>query len=64
MYHIHQPVKKYLLQQGADIHTRNIKRYTALLLSAYNGHLDCVKYLHQQGADIDTKNKNGETALL
>ncbi|MEM9569659.1 MAG: ankyrin repeat domain-containing protein, partial [Bacteroidota bacterium] len=47
-----------------NIDSRNESNYTALLLSAKEGQLDCVKFLVQQGADIDTTDKWSSTALL
>ena len=44
---------KYLLEQGADIHTQGDG---ALINAARNGHLDIVKYLVEHGADIHSNN--------
>lgn len=54
---------KKALSMGADINTKNDKRYSALHLTAIFGHLDCLQYLIDNNANIDAKTMDGLTAL-
>ena len=47
-------VVKYLVEQGADVHT--LDDYTPIILANQRGHLSVVKYLIEQGIDIHTEN--------
>ena len=49
----HLEVVKYLIEKGADVHTKND---SALRTSAEKGHLEVVKYLIEKGADIHAVN--------
>ena len=51
----HLPIVKYLVSEGADIHT--IDDY-ALRLASYSGHLAIVEYLVLKGANIHAQNDN------
>ena len=46
----HVEVVKYLVEQGANIHTLNDR---VLFAAAWNGKWDIVKYLISQGANIN-----------
>ena len=55
-----------LVEQGADINSASNKYgWTALWLSAYNGHLtpELLEALVSMGADINARDENGLTAL-
>jgi ankyrin repeat protein len=52
------------IQAGYDLNTADEKGYTALILAAYNGHLDTVERLIAAGADACAKDKRGNTALM
>ncbi len=55
---------KELLKKGADVNASNKYGDTALMVAAYNGHLEVVKYLAQNGADVNAKVSYGGTALM
>lgn len=52
---------EFLLAQGADLKTVDVKGYTALHGAAFRGDNEMVKYLLAQGADIHAKTKDGDT---
>lgn len=47
-----------------DLNKQDAKGYTAIILSAYNGHYDAVKLLVDAGANPCLKDKRGNTALM
>ena len=51
----HLEIVKYLVEQGADIHTQ-IDVNDALIKAILNGHLEVVRYLIEHGADIHAQN--------
>ena len=57
-------VLECLLKYGANVkQTRQVDGITALMLAAFNGHLQKVKLLLSYKADKNFKDKNGKTAL-
>lgn len=52
------------IQIGYDLNAADNRGYTALILAAYNGHLDTVERLIAAGADACAEDKRGNTALL
>ena len=55
---------KYLVENGADVNTRdNYVYYTVLHEAAGYGHLSEVKYLVENGADVNATTKGGRTTL-
>ena len=55
-----------LIEQGADIDTRNKWGDTALMLAARKGHLtpELLEALVSRGADVNARDKDGMTALM
>lgn len=47
---------------AGDINRTDTFGWSALMMAAYEGHLDVVKYLIQQGAQIDCTDTHGNTA--
>ena len=62
----HEAVVKLLLEQGADLESRDISfRQTPLSWAAKNGHEAMVKLLLEHGANLESKdNIYGRTPLL
>ncbi len=52
------------IDAGFDLATADDKGYTALILSAYHGHLEAVEQLLAAGADACAQDKRGNTALM
>jgi ankyrin repeat protein len=52
-----------LLDQGADINSRDERTQTPLHLAATEGHLEVVCLLLERGAEVDSRNKSGWTPL-
>lgn len=52
------------LENGADIHCKDVQDNTALMLAAKNGHIDIVDILLEQGSSIDADNIEGKNAVL
>ena len=50
-------VIEYLVNQRADVNSKDLNDYTPLHLAAQKGHLIVVEYLVIQKADINAKNK-------
>ena len=58
-------VVRYLLQQGAEVNSKNCCKETSLLLSAKNGHKDVVmELLTCDNVNMNLKDDNGCTALM
>ncbi|TGZ74094.1 hypothetical protein CRM22_001132, partial [Opisthorchis felineus] len=59
----HVDVAEYLLQNGADVNSKDQKQgYTALMFAAITGNRPLIKLLLQRGARINDTNKIGRTA--
>ncbi|MDR1261457.1 MAG: ankyrin repeat domain-containing protein [Rickettsiales bacterium] len=55
---------KYLVNEGADVDTRDQNCNTPLHLAAYNGHTDTVEaLLNAEGINVNAKDNNGATPL-
>ena len=54
---------KKLLDDGADVNTKDKNGITALMLASSDGNTDIVELLLAQGADVNAKNTQGKTAL-
>jgi len=52
------------LDKGANINAKNPDGLTALMVAAFNGHLDVVKQLVEKGADLNERANSGWTALM
>jgi len=56
---------KDLVSKGADVNHQDDYGWTALMIAAWNRHLDIVKYLVKEGkANVNIENKYGYTALM
>ena len=55
-------VVRYLLNEGADVNTREPHGNTALTEATFYGHVSVIKELLQRGADVNATTENG-TAL-
>ena len=53
-----------LLKYGADINTKSLDGYTALIKASINGNRKLIEFLIENGADINSSTKHGFTALL
>ena len=49
----HIEIAKLLIQNGADVNTKDINERTSIYLAAKNGHLSTVIFLVEKGADIN-----------
>jgi len=54
----------YLLDRGADIHTKDERGGTALWLACHSGHVGMVELLVSRGADPTKTNSVGDTLLI
>ena len=63
-YHGQSHVVRYLLEQYADVHKRNLKGTSAFHHACRRGHLDIVNMLISKGANIDSKDLDGYTPLM
>ena len=56
----------YLLAPGANhnVNAKDKNGWTALMMAAVKGNVDCVKNLIAAGAEVNAKNKDGCTALM
>jgi len=59
----HLSVVEYLVNQKADINSKDENDNTPLHFAARNGHLSVVEYLVNQKADINSKDENDNTPL-
>lgn len=53
-----------LATQIDDLDQKNAKGYSALMLSAYNGHLEASRYLVSIGADLNSTDPAGNSILM
>lgn len=53
-----------LLDNGADVDTKDDSGVSALLAAAVNGHIEVVKLLLESEANVDAKDNNGVTTLM
>ena len=53
-----------LLHHGANIDSKNVNGFTAMILAAQQGHSDTVKMLHERGADVFATNGYGASAII
>lgn len=53
-----------LLDKGADINFRNENNQTAVMIAAFEGHVDAVIELVKRGADCNARDVLGNTALM
>ncbi len=54
---------RQLLEEGADIHTRNYCGWTPLHVAAQEGKTAVVRFLLEEGAHVDMKDDYGRTPL-
>jgi len=57
-------ILQLLIEAGADIHARNIRGDSSLLIAAATGDLRRVQCLVENGADVHQRNNHGMTALM
>ncbi|MBI5205625.1 MAG: ankyrin repeat domain-containing protein [Nitrospirae bacterium] len=55
---------KELLNEGADVNTKDRADRTALNYAASGGYAEMAKALIEKGANVNTKDSNGDTALM
>ena len=53
-----------LLDNGADVNTRDAEGNTPLILASFYASPECVALLLENGADVNTANQAGVTALI
>ena len=53
-----------VLPQISDINKPNEKGWNAIILAAFNHHIEIIKLLLQNGADINSTNANGTTVFM
>ncbi len=56
-------IVEYLLQQGADVNTKNLKRSTPLHDAAFKGRVELVRFLLAKGADANAQDISNNTPL-
>ena len=54
---------EYLLENGADVNTKNDKHFSLLMSAARNNDLEAISTLIRYGAKINSKDLHGFTAL-
>jgi hypothetical protein len=59
----HEAVVKLLLENGAEVDSKNKDDWTPLLWATESGHKAVVKLLLEKGANIDSKDKDGRRPL-
>ena len=59
-------IVKYLVDQGADLKTKDIYDQTLLHAAAWNGHLRLVEFYFEQGlsSSLEDRDNRGNTPLL
>jgi serine/threonine-protein phosphatase 6 regulatory ankyrin repeat subunit B len=55
---------KLLIDNHFDVNFNNTDGYTAFILAAQNGHLECVKLLIDNHCDVNFNNSDGYTDLI
>ena len=55
---------KALLAEGTGVNTQDGRGYTALILAAYDNHIEAVRVLLEAGADPNRHDASGNTALM
>merc|ERR1712098_705631 len=55
---------KILVNANADIDATSYFGETALMIAAWDGHLEILKFLLEENANIDKTDDNGDTALM
>jgi len=60
----HEKIVRLLLDNGAQINSRNDTGKTPLIVAATHGHADIVKILLKNGADVNMQTKDGTTAIF
>ncbi len=55
---------KQLIPEIPNINQPNDKGWNAIILAAFNHHLEIIKLLLQSGADINSTNANGTTVFM
>ncbi|XP_064892588.1 ankyrin repeat domain-containing protein 35-like [Columba livia] len=50
---------EFLIQKGADVHTRDLHDRTTLVIAAYAGNVNVLRLLLQHGVDLFHRNKHG-----
>jgi len=55
---------KALLEQGADVNSKDADGRTALVIAAKQGHSEIAQFLLGQGAESDARDNEGWTALM
>src|SRR5262245_23383046 len=58
------PALRTLLENGADVNSRDAKGNTPLILASLYATPECVALLIENGADVNAANKAGATALI
>ncbi|KAH7024698.1 uncharacterized protein B0I36DRAFT_274320, partial [Microdochium trichocladiopsis] len=59
-----ESIVRLLVEQGADLESRDHNSRTALMWASHNGHMDTVALLVDNGSEIDAHDKYGFTALF
>ena len=57
-------IVEYLIEEGADINSQNIRGYTPLLLAISSGYEDVAHFLIDSGTDVELRSHDGKTALM
>lgn len=58
------PLVEYLVEQGADLNTKDIFDQTLVHAAAWNGDLKLVKFFFVKGLSLEEKDQKGNTPLL
>jgi hypothetical protein len=59
----YKQIVEYLLEQKADVDSRDAHGNTALIYASKSGNIDLVEFLIHYGATLDLKGRDGNTAL-
>ncbi|XP_027101948.2 uncharacterized protein [Coffea arabica] len=59
-----QALQAVIAQGGINLDTRDDRGYSALMVTAMEGHVEAFQLLLYAGADVKLSNKRGETAIL
>lgn len=60
----HLEIIRYLVSQGANIHSINHEKVTVLMKAVESGKLEIVEYFVSEGVNIQAIDENGETAFM